>query len=123
MESFAHHLTKIRESRGFTVNQLAMYSGISSASISRYESGERNPKPESVKKLSEALKYSYEELMKLAGHLEKSKEDYPIEETKLDKERKDMVDLIINIQDPVKKQQAIAYLEFLANSPTDGVKK
>lgn len=71
MKHFGEHLKHIRESRGMTVNQLAMYSGISSASISRYESGERNaPKPENIKKLAEALKIPYEELMEIAGHLE-----------------------------------------------------
>jgi transcriptional regulator with XRE-family HTH domain len=75
MESFGTHLKRIRESRGMTVNQLAMYSGISSASVSRYESGERNaPKPENIKKLAEALKYPYEELMTLAGHLKATEE-------------------------------------------------
>jgi transcriptional regulator with XRE-family HTH domain len=69
--SFGEELRKIRESRGMTVNQLGMYSGISGASISRYETGERGtPKPPTIKKLAEALKYPYEELMRLAGYIE-----------------------------------------------------
>lgn len=115
MESFAHHLTKIRESRGFTVNQLAMYSGISSASISRYESGERNPKPESVKKLSDALKYSYEELMKLAGHLDKDDKDYPIEETEDEKVNNYILNLFEQIKDPVDRHAAEEFLKHLAD--------
>jgi transcriptional regulator with XRE-family HTH domain len=75
VKSFGESLKRIRESRGMTINQLAMYSGISSASISRYESGERNPpKPENIKKIAEALKFPYEELMEFAGHLENNDE-------------------------------------------------
>lgn len=68
--SFGDELKKIRESRGMTVNQLAMYSGVSSASISRYETGDRGiPKPPTLEKLSKGLKIDYNELMKIAGHL------------------------------------------------------
>lgn len=54
-----------------TVNQLAVYSGVSAASISRYETGERGtPKPPTIEKLAKGLRMDYEELMRIAGYVE-----------------------------------------------------
>lgn len=73
---FGEELRKIRESRGMTVNQLAMYSDISAASISRYETGERGtPKPPTIEKLAKGLKIDYNYLMQVAGHLEEPNEE------------------------------------------------
>lgn len=74
-KKFGEILKIIRESRGMTVNQLAMYSGISGASISRYETGTRGvPKPPTIKKLADALKYPYNDLLIAAGHIESSED-------------------------------------------------
>ncbi|KXZ20112.1 XRE family transcriptional regulator [Bacillus nakamurai] len=71
MESFGKQLRTLREKRKMTVNQLATYSGVSAAGISRIENGKRGvPKPATIKKLAEALKIPYEELMKKAGYIE-----------------------------------------------------
>lgn len=67
---FGEELEKILVSRGWGVNQLAMKSGVSAPSISRYISGTRHPKPNTIKKLADALRYPYKDLMKLAGYLE-----------------------------------------------------
>ena len=68
--SFGDELKKIRESRGMTVNQLAVYSGVSAASISRYETGDRGiPKPPTIEKLAKGLKIDYNQLMEIAGHI------------------------------------------------------
>jgi transcriptional regulator with XRE-family HTH domain len=68
--SFGEELKKLRESKGMTVNQLAIYSGVSAASISRYETGERGiPKPPTIEKLAKGLRVDYNDLMKLAGHI------------------------------------------------------
>lgn len=57
-----------------SVNQLAMYSGVSAAGISRIENGKRGvPKPLTIKKLARALKVPYEDLMLLAGYIEQEK--------------------------------------------------
>ncbi|MBL3614999.1 helix-turn-helix domain-containing protein, partial [Bacillus sp. RHFS18] len=46
MESFGKQLRTLREKRHLTVNQLATYSGVSAAGISRIENGKRGvPKP------------------------------------------------------------------------------
>lgn len=66
---FGDELKKIRESKGMTVNQLAMYSGVSAASISRYETGDRGvPKPPTIEKLAKGLRIEYDELMRIAGY-------------------------------------------------------
>lgn len=67
---FGGYLKRVRKSKGMTVNQLAMYADISAATISRIERGKRGtPKPTTIKKLSAALKYSYEDMMKEAGYM------------------------------------------------------
>lgn len=78
MQIFGDYLKELRESKGMTVNQLAVYSGVSAAAISRIENGKRGvPKPETIKKLSEALKEPYPEMMKVAGHLKDITETDP----------------------------------------------
>lgn len=130
MGDFGRYLKELREKKGYGVNQLGTYSGVSATLISKIENGHRKkPKPETILKLSIALKAPYEELMQKAGHLvmsnkvtEQSNEVYN-EEAEFKKEKAYYANLIANIEDPVKKQQAIAYLEFLANTPADGNKK
>lgn len=70
VNNFGTYLRKLRNERGIGVNQLAIISGVSNAQISRIEKGSRNvPKPETIKKLSKALKIPYEEMMSVAGHI------------------------------------------------------
>ncbi|MFS0655116.1 helix-turn-helix domain-containing protein [Bacillus sp. 179-C3.3 HS] len=71
MNHFGEQLRMLREKRKLSVNQLAMYSGVSAAGISRIENGKRGvPKPLTIKKLAHALKVPYEDLMLIAGHIE-----------------------------------------------------
>ncbi|MDM5299487.1 helix-turn-helix domain-containing protein [Bacillus pumilus] len=74
MNHFGEQLRMLRENRKMSVNQLAMYSGVSAAGISRIENGKRGvPKPLTIKKLAHALKVPYEDLMLIAGHIEQEK--------------------------------------------------
>lgn len=74
--NFGEHLKRIRESKGMTINQLAIYSGVSSASISRYESGDRaTPKPPTIEKLANGLRMDYKELMRIAGYVDDGDSD------------------------------------------------
>ncbi len=128
MSDFGRYLKELREKKGYGVNQLGTYSGVSATLISKIENGHRKkPKPETILKLSTALKVPYEELMQKAGHLvvanEVTEKENSIEEAKFKEEKAYYANLIANIEDPVKKEQAISYLRFLANSPTDGAKK
>ncbi|BAB07268.1 immunity repressor protein (phage-related protein) [Halalkalibacterium halodurans C-125] len=78
-KQFGSFIRALRKKKGFTVNQLALYSGVSSAQISRIENGLRGvPKPETIKKLSEALGHPYEDLMQAAGYIDdNTKTDLP----------------------------------------------
>lgn len=68
-KSFGDLLRELREKRGFTVNQLALKSGVSAAHISRLENERRSvPKPKTINKLANVLGH-YEELMAAAGYL------------------------------------------------------
>lgn len=71
MSPFGQQLRELRRARKLTVNQLAVYSGISSATISKIENGKRGtPKPATIKKLAAVLKVPYENLMAAAGHIQ-----------------------------------------------------
>lgn len=67
--NIGEYIKKIREEKGLSINQLALYSNVSAAHISRIERGLREPSPEILEKISEVLKVPYEELMKIAGYL------------------------------------------------------
>ncbi|QHZ45555.1 helix-turn-helix transcriptional regulator [Bacillus sp. NSP9.1] len=68
--TFGEQLKELREQRGLSVNQLAMYAGVSAATISRIENGHRGvPKPATIRKLAAALKIPYEQLMDIAGYM------------------------------------------------------
>lgn len=71
--NFGAYLRALREEKKLSVNQLAMYSEVSAAGISRIENGKRGiPKPPTIKKLAGALKIPYEEMMKAAGYIEEA---------------------------------------------------
>lgn len=74
MTEFGNYIKKIRDSKSLTLNQVALYSEISAAQLSRIETGKRGvPKPASIKKIAEALKVDYDELMFIAGYIK----EYP----------------------------------------------
>ncbi len=76
MNTFGKQLRELRRARKLTVNQLAVYSGVSSATISRIENGHRGiPKPATIRKLADTLKIPYEELMARAGHIKAFQEE------------------------------------------------
>ncbi|MEI4789341.1 helix-turn-helix transcriptional regulator [Bacillus sp. FJAT-53060] len=71
--NFGAYLRALREEKKLSVNQLAMYSEVSAAGISRIENGKRGiPKPPTIKKLAGALKIPYEEMMLAAGYIEEA---------------------------------------------------
>ncbi|EMI12916.1 transcriptional repressor [Bacillus stratosphericus LAMA 585] len=81
MMNFGAYLRALREKRKLSVNQLAMYSEVSAAGISRIENGKRGiPKPPTIKKLAGALKVPYEDMMHAAGYIEEASSAYVIKE-------------------------------------------
>jgi len=79
---FGEYLKAKRDEKGYTINQLSLYSGISAAQLSRIENGKRGiPKAENIQKLAEALSIPYDEIMRVAGYYKpnntKQEEDLP----------------------------------------------
>jgi transcriptional regulator with XRE-family HTH domain len=110
-------ITELRNKKGLTQLRAAKMLKMPRSTYSNYELDKREPDFETAQKLASFFGVSVDEL------LGSSKKETSIEEARFKEEKERMVDLIFNIQDPVKKAQALAYLEFLANSPTDGAKK
>ena len=81
--NIGEYIKKIREEKGLSINQLALYSDVSAAHISRIERGLREPSPEILKKLSQALKVPYEELMAAAGYLDEIEQNNIVAEQKI----------------------------------------
>lgn len=68
--SFGDYLKKLREQRGYSINQLALKSGVSNAHISRLERGLRPaPSPDVIEKFASALNADYLEMLKAAGYI------------------------------------------------------
>ncbi|BCG57453.1 helix-turn-helix domain-containing protein [Paenibacillus sp. URB8-2] len=85
-KEFGNYLRALREERDLSINQLALYSGVSNAQISRIENGLRKPpKPETLRKLAQALKIDYDELMAAAGHVNEDAQPAPEWATTKDK--------------------------------------
>lgn len=109
---FGDELKRIRESRGMTVNQLAMYSEVSSATISRVENKKRGvPRPKYIKKLAEALKYPYADLMKLAGYSYDETKESSIKEMEIDEQDKEILGLVSKIKNSDIKKGFIDMLK------------
>lgn len=68
---FGNYLRGLRKDKGLTIRQVELYSGVSNAYLSQLENGKRGiPSPDILRKLSDCLDISYEELMKKAGYLD-----------------------------------------------------
>lgn len=67
--NFGEFLRDRRTSKGYTINQLSLYTGISAAQLSRIENGKRGaPKVENIRKLADALSVPFNEMMNAAGY-------------------------------------------------------
>jgi transcriptional regulator with XRE-family HTH domain len=70
-KSFGLWLANLRKKRGYSSQrQLAIASGVSNSTISRIESGEQEPGPETLKKIAPYLGVSYQDLMTATGYLD-----------------------------------------------------
>jgi transcriptional regulator with XRE-family HTH domain len=110
-------LAKLRKQRNLTQQQVADKIHISRATYAQYEIDRRVPEYLTLEKLADFFE---ETIDFLVGRETK---ELSIVETEFDKEKAYYASIIVNIKDPEKKKQAIAYLEYLASSPSDGAKK
>lgn len=67
---FGEYLKKMRERKGYSIRQLASYSGVSDSYLSQIETGKSGvPKPAILRKLASPLGVDYKELLRAAGYL------------------------------------------------------
>jgi transcriptional regulator with XRE-family HTH domain len=107
---------------GLSLREAAKRSGLSYTYIRSLELGKHprtgasiNPTPEVLRSLAKAYNYPHEELMKLAGYLDKeTKNEIHTEDTQLDKDKKYALELFNKITDPDKKKAAIEVLKGLS---------
>lgn len=111
-DNFGELLRQLREKRNYSVNQLALKSGVSSAHISRLENEKRSvPKPTTIKKLANVLG-CYNELMRAAGYKEEIIDHGGYEEyifTNIDGELIDIIQKIKVMNDKDKDWVNTAY--------------
>ncbi|MCC5468363.1 helix-turn-helix domain-containing protein [Pelosinus baikalensis] len=93
MPTFGEYLKLLMENHKIGVNDLAELSGVSGAHISRIINGKRSaPTPKTLKKIATALNESYEELMKVAGHITSNNTHLPSKEDKKPKDLQKILD-------------------------------
>lgn len=68
--NIGNFIKQLRTPKNLSVNQLSLYSGVSSSHISRIERGLKKPSPEILKKISAVLKVPYEEFLKVSGYID-----------------------------------------------------
>lgn len=108
MSEFGAYIKKIRESKHLTLNQVALYSEISAAQLSRIETGKRGvPKPQTIKKISEALKVDYDELMIVAGYIKKEQNENNFPDL-TDKEEEDIMNDLEKIMNKLENKNGLA---------------
>ncbi len=111
--TIGEYIKKLREEKNLSINQLALYSGISAAHISRIERGLREPSPEILKKLAAALKVSYKDLMKTAGYLDienyTSSEDKQWQPELTEKDKKDIVKELEKLLNDLEHSEGLAF--------------
>ena len=69
------YIKELRETKKFSINQLALYAEVSPAHISRIERGLRDASPDILKKLYPHLGVSYDDLMDKAGYRDRTKKE------------------------------------------------
>lgn len=70
MKNLGDYISRIRYRRGLSQRKLANRAGISNSTVHRIEKGIiKNVKPQVLRKLSDALDLSYQELLYYAGYL------------------------------------------------------
>jgi transcriptional regulator with XRE-family HTH domain len=79
MNSLAEYIKEKRALRGYSMRKLAEEANISHTEVKRIEDGVRKqPSPQVLRSLSNALHISYEETMAAAGYIDDPDDEQPI---------------------------------------------
>ena len=89
-----------RTQKGYSIRELSEKSQISTAEISRLESGKRlRPSPGVLKALAEALSIDYSTLMQMAGYIEEMHEgEKTFEQVFIDENTGEIVDVVRGVK-------------------------
>lgn len=110
-DELGRFIRQVRLSRGLTQAQLALYTGIGQAEISRIENGERKtPSPEYLRKIGEVLHIPPRQLLVLAGYIN---EDEPDSLTPWERLENSLIQLDIFSMDEV--DDILEYIRFRAH--------
>ncbi|CAK1233066.1 helix-turn-helix domain-containing protein [Fructobacillus fructosus] len=108
-EQFATNINEIRESKGFTIRQVATYSGLNPSTISMLENAKRNiPKVSTLEKLANGLKEPVNKIIELAGYKPESHKSNEYEDTLTDAQKQ-----VAYLIDPDATQEEIDQIKQL----------
>jgi len=123
-EEFGKYLRELRQKRNLTIRQIELMSGVSNAYLSQIENGKRGiPSPEILKKLSQALKVPYEELMAAAGYLDEIEQNNIVAEQKIAEAIADDPELLEFWQDLLKRDDLQLLFKQVRELPPDTIKR
>ena len=104
---FGKNLAALRKSRGLSRKDLAKFLQVSEVTISSYERGLRQPNFETLVYLAE---YFYVSVDELIGHFDTTREEYIIEQYRLE----NAIKLLLNVG-YIKRTSPIAYALYVRN--------
>ena len=112
--TLGEYLLQARRDRQFNIRELAEKSGVSTAEISRIETGHRrSPSPRSLKALADALVLDYAALMQLAGYIDEVHEkEKTIEHVFRDEATGEIVDVTRGVKEMFRKDADWANVAF-----------
>ena len=105
-----------RKEKGYTLEQVGNYVGVSKATVSRWESNEiGNMRTDKVEALCEFLEITTKEFLERSSSINKVKETKQITPRQLHFEVKELVDKTINISDQ-EKTLLLQTIDFVCSS-------
>lgn len=117
-------IREYRKTKGWSQKRLSQESGVNESSIKQYELGTRNPKPETLQKIAEALEIDYASLISSPQEevIVKPADDTPVNEsfyindslvTKIITEQLDVDALTRDIEDKLKADELTNLVKLL----------
>lgn len=102
-------LRELRSAKGLSLRQVEKKTGISNAYLSQLENGKiEKPSPHILHKLAEIYDTSYEDIMKLAGYLQKREGEKVRDHVMSDVAFSAMQDL-----SPEEKEEILRFIDYL----------
>ncbi|MEF3330612.1 helix-turn-helix transcriptional regulator [Oceanobacillus oncorhynchi] len=121
---FGEFLKAKRNKKGYTINQLSMYTGISAAQLSRIENGKRGvPKVENIRKLSDALSVPFGDMLNAAGYSRKEGVHTNEQNHLTEKDEKDIAKRMAEIRKDLEEGTGKDGLNFMGEPMSEDAKE